>query len=30
MVVQGGADRRISPEVAFELFAKSKTRVEDK
>lgn len=30
MVVQGGADKLISPEVAFDLFEKSKTAVEDK
>ncbi len=30
MAVQGGADKRINPEVAFELFEKSRTRLEDK
>ena len=30
MIVQGGADKLISPQVAFELFQKSKTALEDK
>ena len=30
MIVQGGLDKLVNPEVAFELFTKSKTGVEDK
>lgn len=30
MVIQGGIDKLVSPEVAFELFSKSKTSEKDK
>ncbi len=30
MVVQGGLDKLVNPEVAFELYDQSKTKAEDK
>ncbi len=30
MIIQGGLDKLVNPEVAFELYDKSQTKVEDK